>query len=54
MGKNYFQFEQKYYKQKDGLSMGAPTSALAEAYIQYMEHKQTYPILIKHQLIKYF
>jgi hypothetical protein len=25
---NYLQFESKYYKQKDGLAMGAPTSAI--------------------------
>jgi hypothetical protein len=32
--------------------MGAPTSAiLAEAYIQNIEHKQIYPILIKHKII---
>jgi hypothetical protein len=37
---NYFQFELKYYKQTNGLAMGAPTSAiLAEAYIQNMQHK---------------
>jgi Tfp pilus assembly pilus retraction ATPase PilT len=41
MEQNYFQFEQKYYKQTDGLAMGAPTSAvIAETYIQNMEHKQ--------------
>jgi hypothetical protein len=29
--------------------MGAPTSViLIEVYIQYMEHKQLYPILMKH------
>jgi hypothetical protein len=33
----------------------APTSSLlAETYIQHMEHKQIYPILIKHQIITYF
>jgi hypothetical protein len=37
---NYFKFELKYYKQTDGLAMGAPKSAiLAEAYIQNVEHK---------------
>jgi hypothetical protein len=36
---NYFQHHHKYYKQTDGLAMGAPTSAiLAEIYIQNMEH----------------
>jgi dTDP-glucose pyrophosphorylase len=40
-----FQFEQKYYKETDGLPTGAHTSAiLAEAYIQHMEHKQIYQI----------
>jgi hypothetical protein len=30
---NYFQFDQQYYKQPEGLAMGAPTSAvLAETY----------------------
>jgi hypothetical protein len=33
--------DQQYYKQAEGLAMGAPTSAiLAETYIQHMEHKQ--------------
>jgi hypothetical protein len=46
MEQNYFQFDQKYYKQMEGLAMGAPTSAiLAETFIQHMEHKYTYPIL---------
>jgi hypothetical protein len=35
--------------------MGAPTSSiLAETYIQYMEHTQIYPILVKQQIITYF
>jgi hypothetical protein len=52
---NYFQFDQQYYKQTVRLAMGAPTSAiLAETYIQHIEHKQIYPILIKHQVIGYF
>jgi hypothetical protein len=35
--------------------MGAPTSAiLAEVYVQYMEHKQLYPILRKVQIIGYY
>jgi hypothetical protein len=49
MEQNYFQFEQKYYKERDGLAMGAPASAvLAEEYIQNMKHHQIYPTLIKH------
>jgi hypothetical protein len=55
MEQNYIQFAQQYYKQIDGLAMGAPISAiLAEIYIQHMEHKQMYPILIKQQIIGYF
>jgi hypothetical protein len=34
---NYFQFDQQYYSQTEGLAMGAPTSKiLAEVYIQYI------------------
>lgn len=52
---NYFQVDQDYYKQNDGLAMGAPTSAiLAETYIQYIEHTQIYPILKKKQIIAYY
>jgi hypothetical protein len=55
MEQNYFQVDQQYYKQTDGLVMGAPTSSLlAKPYIQHMEHKQIYPILIKQQIITYF
>jgi hypothetical protein len=39
----------------NGLAMGASTSAiLAETYIQHVEHKQIYPILIKQQITGYF
>jgi hypothetical protein len=41
-------------KQTNGLAMGAPTSTLAEAYIQNMEQKQICPILIKQQIIGFF
>jgi hypothetical protein len=34
--------------------MGAPTSILAETYIQHMENTQIYPILIEQQIIAYF
>jgi hypothetical protein len=46
MEQNYFQFDQQYCKQTEGL--------LAEVYIQHMGHKQLYPILIKYQIIGYF
>jgi hypothetical protein len=52
---NYFQFDLEYYKQNDGLAMGAPTSTiLAETYIQNMEHTQMYHILKTQEIIAYF
>jgi hypothetical protein len=52
---NYFQFNEKYYEQTEGVAMGAPTSViLAEVYIQHMEHKQLYPILTRYQIMGYF
>jgi hypothetical protein len=55
MEQNYFQVNEHYYAQTEGLAMGAPTSAiLAEVYIQNMEHKQLYPILTRHQIMGYF
>jgi hypothetical protein len=38
---NYFQSDQQYSKQTDGLAMGAPTSTvLGEIYIQHMKHRR--------------
>jgi hypothetical protein len=38
---NYFLVDQVYYKQTEGLAMGAPTSSiLVETYIQHMKHTQ--------------
>jgi hypothetical protein len=52
---NYIQYDHKYYKQTNGLAMGAPTSAiLAEIYIQNLEHTQIYGFLIKQHIIAYF
>jgi hypothetical protein len=49
---NYFEFNKQFYKQNEGLAMGAPTSAiLADIHI---EHKQLYPILLKQKNIGYF
>jgi hypothetical protein len=51
---NYFQFNQQYYKQTNGLAMGTPTfGILAETYLEHMEHTQMYPLLIKHQITGY-
>jgi hypothetical protein len=54
MEQNYFQFDQKYYKQVEGLAMGAPTSAtLAETFTQHTEHLYSYPILKTQKIIAY-
>jgi hypothetical protein len=51
---NYFQFNNKYYKQKEGLAMGAPTSAiLSEIYLQYIEHSHIHHTLQKHNITSY-
>jgi hypothetical protein len=43
---NYIKYNGKWYKQNDGLAMGAPTSAtLAEMFIQYLEHTVIIDIL---------
>jgi predicted cupin superfamily sugar epimerase len=50
----YFQFNNKHYKQKEGLAMGAPTSAiLSEIYLQYIEHTYIYHTLQKHNITSY-
>jgi hypothetical protein len=52
---NYYEFNKQFYKQTEGLTMGAPTSAiLAEIYIHNIEHKQLYPVLLKRKIIGYF
>lgn len=49
-----FQFDQKYYKETEGLSKGAPTfTILAEVCLQHIEHKQLYPVLMKYQYFRY-
>jgi hypothetical protein len=52
---NYFQFDNTYYRQEEGLAMGSPSSAiLAEIYLQYTECVNIYDILQKHYIIGYF
>jgi hypothetical protein len=52
---NYFQFDNKYYKQKEGLAMGAPTSGiLSEICLQYIEHTHVSKILQSHNIIGYY
>jgi hypothetical protein len=50
---NKLSFDEEYYKQT-GVDEGAPTSAvLAEIYLQHMEHKQIYLVLIKQQPVNF-
>jgi hypothetical protein len=52
---NYVEHNGKWYKQNDGLAMGAPTSAIiAEVFIQYFEHTTVIDILKKFQIIEYY
>jgi hypothetical protein len=49
------QFNGHFFKQHDGLAMGAPTSAvLTETFIQCLEHTQIYRIWNEHQIIDYY
>jgi hypothetical protein len=46
------QFHQGHYKQKDGLAMGASTSAiLSEIFLQHLEHKKIIPFQQKHDIM---
>jgi nucleoside-specific outer membrane channel protein Tsx len=52
---NYLQNNNQFYKQNEGLAMGAPTSStLAEIFIQHLEHTIIYKILQKHQIVDYY
>jgi hypothetical protein len=54
MNQNYFHHNGEFYKQTQGLAMGAPTSPiLAEIYMQYLEHNDIYDILIHHKIITF-
>jgi hypothetical protein len=44
---NYFQNNNIFYKQKEGLAMGAPSSStLSEIFLQFMEHSEILKIRI--------
>jgi hypothetical protein len=44
---NYFRFQDTVYLQKEGLTMGAPTSTIfSEVYLQYIENTEIYYILL--------
>jgi hypothetical protein len=52
---NYLQFNNQFFKQNEGLTMGAPTSEiLAETFIQHLEHTIINKTLNKHQIIDYY
>jgi hypothetical protein len=52
LGQNYIQFDNEYYRQNDGLAMGAPTSAvIAEIFIQHLERAKIIEILKDHHII---
>jgi hypothetical protein len=52
---NYIQHNRQWYKQDNGLAMGAPTSAiLMETFMQYLEHTIIVDILKKYQIIDYY
>jgi hypothetical protein len=45
INQNYMHHNDHQYKQDEGLAMGAPTSALPEIFIQYLEHNHIINIL---------
>jgi hypothetical protein len=52
---NYFQFKNENYIQTEGLTMGAPTSAiLSEIYMQFLENNIIHNILKPHNIKGYF
>jgi nucleoside-specific outer membrane channel protein Tsx len=49
---NYVRINEQYYKQNEGLAMGAPT--LAKMFLQCMEHTIIADILKKHHITDYY
>jgi hypothetical protein len=55
LGQNYFQFYNKVYKQKEGLAIGAPTTAvLSEIDLQYIQHICICKILQNNHISSYY
>ena len=52
---NYFEFQDTFYFQTQGLAMGAPTSSiLSEIFLQYIEYTEICNIIKQHNIIGYF
>jgi hypothetical protein len=48
IGQNYFQHDNIFFTQTQGLARGAPTSHLfSEIYLQFLDHNMIYKILIE-------
>jgi Reverse transcriptase (RNA-dependent DNA polymerase). len=51
LNQNYFRFNNKIYKQEDGIPMGSPTSSiLSEIFIQNLEEKHFDRIIKNHNI----
>jgi hypothetical protein len=51
---NYFHHNNLFYKQKEGLAKGAPSSSvLSELYLQFLEHNEILKIISDHKIINY-
>jgi hypothetical protein len=54
MAQNYFQHNNHFYKQKEGLATGAPSSSiLSEIYLQFLEHNEILNILSDLRIVSY-
>jgi hypothetical protein len=52
---NYFQFQNHFYIQENGLAVGSPTSSVfSEIFLQHIESTAIYKILIQNYIIGYF
>jgi hypothetical protein len=52
---NYFQHNNQFFKQKEGLAMGAPSSPIfSEIFLQFLEHNVILKILSDHKIVSYY
>jgi hypothetical protein len=55
INQNYFTHNNNFYKQKEGLAMGAPSfTFLSEIYLQYVEFNYIVDIITKYNILGYF